>query len=283
MAMTLDAMDLSHPVEVPVKHPGEVNEIFDTISYKKGCSLIRMLYAWIGDGNFRQGMHNYLKRFSYSAASTEDLWTELESASGLPVREAMQDWTGCMGFPLIEVEIASESETEMTLKLTQSKFSATGSSDPSGKIWHVPMEINSPGGIQKCLMDTKEYTVKIQNLKTANSFVMINSGSAGFFHVKYSPELSNRLMANLISLSTIDRLKLSSDLFCLCRAGLESSVKYLELFKAYSAETEYAVLSDILDGISVFKSFAEHLGVNNELNSVIIETITTAANKIGWE
>ena len=35
LALSLDAMDSSHPVEVPVKHPGEVNEIFDTISYKK--------------------------------------------------------------------------------------------------------------------------------------------------------------------------------------------------------------------------------------------------------
>ena len=70
---------------VSPKHPGEVNEIFDTISYKKGCSIIRMLYEWLGDANFRKGMHNYLSKFSYSAAQTEDLWAELEAASGQPV------------------------------------------------------------------------------------------------------------------------------------------------------------------------------------------------------
>ena len=28
--------------------PSEVEEIFDTISYAKGASIIRMLYNWVG-------------------------------------------------------------------------------------------------------------------------------------------------------------------------------------------------------------------------------------------
>ena len=51
-----------------------------------------MLYEWIGDDNFRRGMHTYLKKYSYSAAQTEDLWTELEAASNLPVAKVMSDW-----------------------------------------------------------------------------------------------------------------------------------------------------------------------------------------------
>ena len=44
-----DALDNSHPVEVPGGHPQEVHEIFDSISYDKGASVIRMLYNYIGD------------------------------------------------------------------------------------------------------------------------------------------------------------------------------------------------------------------------------------------
>lgn len=61
-ALNLDAMDSSHAIEVPVGHPSEIDEIFDAISYCKGASVIRMLYHWIGDANFRKGMHNYLKK-----------------------------------------------------------------------------------------------------------------------------------------------------------------------------------------------------------------------------
>ena len=47
-ALELDALKSSHPIEVEVGHPSEVDEIFDNISYNKGASVIRMLYNWIG-------------------------------------------------------------------------------------------------------------------------------------------------------------------------------------------------------------------------------------------
>ena len=41
-ALELDALKSSHPIEVEVGHPSEVDEIFDSISYNKGASVIRM-------------------------------------------------------------------------------------------------------------------------------------------------------------------------------------------------------------------------------------------------
>ena len=35
-ALGLDALHNSHPIEVPVNHPKEIEEIFDRISYEKG-------------------------------------------------------------------------------------------------------------------------------------------------------------------------------------------------------------------------------------------------------
>lgn len=48
-ALELDALKNSHPIEVPVGHPSEIDEIFDAISYSKGASVIRMLHNFIGD------------------------------------------------------------------------------------------------------------------------------------------------------------------------------------------------------------------------------------------
>ena len=48
-ALELDGLDNSHPIEVPVGHPSEVDEIFDDISYAKGASVIRMLHNYIGN------------------------------------------------------------------------------------------------------------------------------------------------------------------------------------------------------------------------------------------
>lgn len=52
-ALELDCLKSSHPIEVPVGHPSEIDEIFDDISYDKGASVIRMLHHYIGDDDFR--------------------------------------------------------------------------------------------------------------------------------------------------------------------------------------------------------------------------------------
>lgn len=61
-ALELDCLKNSHPIEVPVGHPSEIDEIFDDISYNKGASVIRMLHKYIGDDDFRKGMNIYLTR-----------------------------------------------------------------------------------------------------------------------------------------------------------------------------------------------------------------------------
>uniref|UniRef100_A0A8C4L0C6 Aminopeptidase n=1 Tax=Equus asinus asinus TaxID=83772 RepID=A0A8C4L0C6_EQUAS len=80
-AQELDALDNSHPIEVSVGHPSEVDEIFDAISYSKGASVIRMLHDYIGDKDFKKGMNMYLTKFQQKNAATEDLWESLENAS----------------------------------------------------------------------------------------------------------------------------------------------------------------------------------------------------------
>lgn len=48
-AIELDALNNSHPIEVNVNHPSEIDEAFDEISYSKGAAVIRMLHLFIGE------------------------------------------------------------------------------------------------------------------------------------------------------------------------------------------------------------------------------------------
>ena len=52
---------------------------------------------------FRKGLNEYLNKFAYKNAFTEDLWDSLGKASGKPVREVMSTWTSKMGFPVLQV------------------------------------------------------------------------------------------------------------------------------------------------------------------------------------
>ena len=49
----IDALESSHPISIPVKHPDEISEIFDRISYGKGASIIRMMDKFLTTDTFR--------------------------------------------------------------------------------------------------------------------------------------------------------------------------------------------------------------------------------------
>ena len=58
--MQVDALQSSHRISLPVKHPDEISEIFDKISYSKGAAIIRMMEHFLTSGTFRRGLTNYL-------------------------------------------------------------------------------------------------------------------------------------------------------------------------------------------------------------------------------
>ena len=45
---------LHKPLLFPVKHPDEINEIFDRISYGKGASIIRMMDKFLTSDTFKK-------------------------------------------------------------------------------------------------------------------------------------------------------------------------------------------------------------------------------------
>jgi len=102
--MIPDALHNSHPIETAIRKPMEIDEIFDDITYEKGSSVIRLLYAFIGDQSFRTGLSNYLTEYSYRNTITENLWTHLSKASNRSdLSEILSTWTRQMGYPLLIV------------------------------------------------------------------------------------------------------------------------------------------------------------------------------------
>ena len=52
--MGIDALETSHPINQPVSHPSEIQELFDRISYAKGASIIRMMDKFLTTETFRK-------------------------------------------------------------------------------------------------------------------------------------------------------------------------------------------------------------------------------------
>lgn len=258
-AQDLDSLDNSHPIEVPVNHASEIDQIFDAISYNKGASIIRMLHDYIGDEVFRQGLQEYLKKFAYGNASTHDLWTYVEKASGKQIVDLMAGWTSQKGYPWLMVEIDENNNTkgDLVLHLKQNKFIGNGKL-PAGDeklIWNIPLSIlsSSPNNdIIKDWMDKETKTIVIP--KSGSDWIKLNAKSIGFYRTAYSHDLLERLnkaindrlqtttnLKDNVELGPLDRLNVLNDCQALCQAGHLSTTGLLKLLSCFEHEFEYIV------------------------------------------
>jgi len=288
-ALELDALKNSHAIEIEVGHPSEVDEIFDAISYSKGASIIRMLHDYIGDEDFRKGMHTYLERHEYKNTFTEDLWAALGEASGKPVAEIMSTWTKQMGFPVIKVNHNPEGDGKSrSFNITQEKFTADGSKAEANFQWMVPISVSTADSpdkaVHRLLLDKPEATIVLDGVK-ASSWIKINTGGVGFYRVRYPEDMLQALLPGIrdLSLPARDRLSLQSDLFALVRAGISSSVDVLKLVEAYSAETNFTVWSDLSCNLSMLSVLYETTEFRENLRAFIRKLFTPVMSTVGWD
>ncbi|CAK8674637.1 unnamed protein product [Clavelina lepadiformis] len=291
-ALDLDALDNSHPIEVPVGHPDEVDEIFDIISYSKGASVIRMLHNWIGDESFRQGMHAYLTKHAYKNTFTEDLWDALGEASGKPVQRVMTTWTKQMGYPVLDVKCKSRTDNSVTLSITQSKFRANAAStttDDSAARWSIPVSFSTTASplaaVKSILMEEETVDVTIDNIPK-DSWVKVNPGTNGFYRVRYSADLLESLLPAVRdqTLPPRDRLGLESDLFALASSGLCPTTDFLQTLAAYANETNYTVWNDVNAKISkLFTLLWNNDEAYNNFKKFALKLFKNTANNLGWD
>lgn len=103
-AKEVDQYDHSHPVEVPIVDPGDITQMFDSISYNKGMGLVSMLQSFLGEDKWQKAVADYINTYAYQATKTRQLGEALETSSGEPIEAVMTSFTEQLGFPLIHVE-----------------------------------------------------------------------------------------------------------------------------------------------------------------------------------
>lgn len=288
-ALELDSLDNSHAIEVPVNHPCEIDEIFDEISYNKGASIIRMLHDYIGEDNFRKGMHLYLSRYQYSNTKTEDLWNALKDASSKPVAKVMSSWTKLKGFPLITVtNKETEHKNQYVLEISQKKFVADGSVSTDPQMWVVPINIatstDPEGGANVCLLEEKEKTVII-NCKENTEWIKINPGTIGYYRTKYSSCLLEKLIKAVrnMELSPLDRLGLLDDMFALVQSGDATTAEGLTLIDSYRNETNYTVWIAITNALDKLYILISHSKLMDDFHRYCVNLYSPVAKRLGWD
>jgi len=242
-ALLVDGLRSTRPIEFPVRLPAEAAGMFDILTYEKGAAVLRMLEQYLGGEVFRVGISEYLRKHEYANAETTDLWDAIEASARQPVRTLMDTWVLQPGYPLISVGV-----DQQQVILSQQIFQYLPNSADPERRWHVPifLRAKTAAGIhtQTALMTDRELRI---SLPASPEWVVVNAGGHGFYRIRYSQDVLNRLTANLHeNLSAVERFNVVNDTWAATLAGLTPLTTYLDLLKLFREETDHNVWTAIV-------------------------------------
>lgn len=283
VALKLDSLATSHPIEVVVHHPDEISEIFDMVSYAKGSAMIRMLAEYLGHEKFRNGLRHYLKIHSYKNTNTIDLWNAFEKISKKKVVEMMNSWTKETGYPLVTV--SPRSDLGETWDLNQERFFSSRvkaleykNSKKKKHLWQIPVKYESNNGEMNLLL-TKGSAPMI-----GTSIGKVNKEEGTFMRVRYDKEALKKLKEEIQNgkLSVKDRLGIIRDMFALAEGGYINTREVLEFSLIYKHETEYIVWSEIASGISRVANIIGGEKCKSLYDKYVLSLWSHVTKEIGW-
>ena len=277
VAMGLDSLKTTHPIDVKVNSPAEIREIFDAISYDKGGCVLRMLENYVGEPNFQKGLKKYLSDFKYKNAKGQDLWDAIGKASGMPVTAMINTWLKQPGFPLVEIN-----QNGNNLKIKQKRYLLESNKKFSKGLWSIPLSLGLEKETSKTLFSKKSMSVKLP--KNTIGFVA-NYGRKGFYRVKYDEGilLDLKMLVDQKRIASIDRWAIQNDLFSLCVSGNEQVRNYLDFSDAYFDEDSYLASVNVAHNLAslYFRAFDEKF--IEEIRSYAINYFRKILSNLGWE
>lgn len=279
-AMSRDAVATTHPVVQHVATVEQASQAFDSITYSKGESVIRMLEAYVGADTWQKGVQAYIKAHAYSNTVSDDLWKEIDAAAGKPVSTIAHDFTLQPGIPLVRVESVSCANGSTTLKLTQGEFTRDRP-EKKALAWHVPVIAKTVGGTPaSTLLSDGTGTLTVAGCTP----VLVNAGQTGYYRTLYAPAQIKALQGAFAKLDPIDQLGLTADVWALGMGGLQPASDVLDLIKAAPLDATPLLWDGIASDFSTLDDYYQgDVKRQAALRKYAISRLSPKFDQVGWE
>jgi aminopeptidase N len=279
-AMQLDAGAATHPVVQRVESVDAVQMAFDAIAYNKGEAVIRMIEQAVGETDFRAGIRSYMRKHAYSNTVTDDLWRELESASGQPITAIAHDFTLQPGVPLVTVESAECSAGMTRLTLTQSRFETDGRS-AERVAWRIPIHARSIDGESDARLVMEKDGPATLSVRGCGP-VVVNAGQSGYFRTLYPPLQLARLRSNFARVQPIDQLGMLSDASALGNVTLVPATSYLDLSSYVPVDGDPVVWSLVAGKLAAIDRVFDGSPEQADWRKLARSRIEPQFGRVGW-
>ena len=251
-ALKRDATDGVQSVHVEVKHPDEINTLFDSaIVYAKGSRLMHMLRRWLGDADFAKGLHAYFEKHQYGNTIGRDLWNALGQASGRDVAAFMDSWLEQPGYPVLTATVEND-----VLKISQKQF-FIGEHEDKNRLWVVPLNSNwkgLPDTLETESIEIPGYAALLAENKTA---LRLNTENTAHYITDYQGELLDAILSELVELDNTSKLQIVQERRLLAEAGHVSYADLLPVLDKLAKEESYLVVAAVSQVVSALERFID--------------------------
>uniref|UniRef100_A0A182LS53 glutamyl aminopeptidase n=1 Tax=Anopheles culicifacies TaxID=139723 RepID=A0A182LS53_9DIPT len=290
--LNLDATLGSHPIVMSVENPNQITEIFDTITYSKGASVIRMLEDFVTPAIFQQGVERYLTKLAFSNSVSEDLMRELDAlVDTVSVSTVMDTFTKQKGLPVVTV-----SETSLQYVLHQQRFLADKDANeteesPFGYRWYIPVtyvaSTDASGAEPHRIWFPNNQNQVAFDKPPGSTWVKLNYRQIGYYRVNYPVEMwkqfGEALLKNVDTFTIGDRTGLLNDAFALADATMLEYNYALDLTRYLSKETEYVPWSAIASKLKTIRNLLYNYDSYDDITSYTRTLVSEAVLSVGWD
>ncbi len=250
IAMAPDSVATTHPVVQHISTVEQASQAFDSITYRKGATVIGMLERYVGEDAWRNGVRAYMKAHAYGNTTSSDLWKQIEKAAGKPITAIAHDFTMQPGVPLISVQHAVCKNGSTTVSLVQGQFSRD---NPNRKplAWRVPVIAQVAGNSEsgRTLVVGGKGSVTVPGCGA----VVVNAGQSGYFRTQYAAANFAQLAKEFPRMAPIDQMGIMADTWALGLAGRQDTADFLTLADATpltAAPQVWGTIAGIFDEIN---------------------------------
>jgi aminopeptidase N len=244
--LDLDAARATRAIRARADTPGEINEMFDGISYGKAAAVLHMTEHYLGEDTFRNGVRSYLRAHIYGNATAEDFWNTLQASSGKPVDKIMESLVAQPGEPLLSFGSVRDGKVEVTQNrffLNPRDVEDAKKADDQTQTWVLPVCIKSSGDRPDCPI-LSDHTQQLQ--APAAPVFYGNAGGNGYYRSRYTAEDYQQLLRRVeTSLTPAERITFLGSQWAQARAGIAPVGDFLNLAAAVRDDNSSFVMTTV--------------------------------------
>ncbi len=254
--MRRDALASAEPVKQYFAADDDFTENVG-VHYNKGKAILTMFEQQIGAEAFRKGVLDYIEKYRWGNATSDDLWQSLSESSGsADLATSLATFIEQPGVPMISLR-----QTDDGIEISQKRFSNAGT-ELDEYLWRIPVALRyaDANGVHETSFELTDVAQTVELESDELRWVMPNANAAGYYVWSVPEAMMTGIATDAgANLSVPERVAYLGNLSSLLDAGAVPGDTHLRSLLAFADDPSPAVIGSLIDQLDKVEPAFGHL------------------------